>query len=317
MKEPRRRESVDPPVKQTNWTIIALLGGLLVLVLIVAYFATRGNSDQDKLTNTEVATSSASTPGREKLCASSRTYDLLKAELFRRASQLRGSDQAAYDRLSSYAVVRMENPVMESEDASTGAVNCSGSLSLDLPPGVAAIGGRRTLMSDVDYTVQQAADGSGITVLLRNADAIITPLATLARVAAPVEPPAQPEENGAATEALPANQVQAAPPASTAPEGAPASTGRPSFSCTSARSKGEMAVCGDAGLAALDRNMATEYGRAFGVASPEERDLLRETGQRFSSYRDRCPDRKCIADAYVGRIREIRDIVEGRWQPSR
>jgi uncharacterized protein len=74
-----------------------------------------------------------------------------------------------------------------------------------------------------------------------------------------------------------------------------------------------MAVCADAGLAALDRNMATEYGRAFGVSSPEQQDLLRETERRFFAYRDRCPNRKCIADAYVGRIREIRDIVEGRW----
>ena len=315
MKEPRRRESVDPPVKQTNWTIIALLGGLSVLVLVVAYFATRGNSDQDKLTNTQVSTSTAAAPVRDKLCASSRTYDLIKAELFRRASQLRGSDQAAYDRLSGYAVVRMENPVMESEDTSTGAVNCSGSLSLDLPPGVAAAGGRRTLMSDVDYTVQQAADGSGVSVQLRNADAIITPLATLVRVAAPAEAPAQPEENGAAIEAPNSNQVPDAPPVPTEPQGATASVARPSFNCATARSTGETAVCRDAGLAALDRNMATEYDRAFGVASPEQQDLLRETERRFVGYRDRCPNRKCIADAYVGRIREIRDIVEGRWQP--
>jgi hypothetical protein len=317
MKEPRRRESVEPPVKQTNWTIIALLGGLVVLVLVIAYFATRGNSNEDKLTNSEVSNSTASAPSREKLCANSRTYDLIKSELFRRASQIRGSDQAAYERLSSYAVVRMENPVMESEDTSTGAVNCSGSLSLDLPPGVAAVGGRRTLMSDVDYTVQQAADGSGTAVLLRNADSIITPLATLGRVVEPAEPSARPEQNGVAPEASPGNQGQAAPPTPTVPGGGQASAARPGPGCSSAHSKGEMAVCGDAGLAALDRNLTSEYSRAIGVASPDQRDLLRETGQRFLAYRDRCADRKCIADAYVARLREIRDIVEGRWEPPR
>ena len=56
----------------------------------------------------------------EKLCASKATYDLIKRELFRRAAQLRGSDQAAYDKLSGYAVIRMENPVMESQDSTTG-----------------------------------------------------------------------------------------------------------------------------------------------------------------------------------------------------
>ena len=50
------------------------------------------------------------------------------------------------------AVLRMENPVMESQDSTTGAVNCSGSLALDLPPGVAVVGGRHSLSSDVDYT---------------------------------------------------------------------------------------------------------------------------------------------------------------------
>ena len=317
MKEPSRRESVGTSVKQTNWTIIALLGGLFVLVLVIAYFATRGNSDQDKLTTSPVSNSTASEPRPEKLCASSRTYDLIKAELFRRASQLRGSDQAAYERLSSYAVVRMENPVMESEDTSTGAVNCSGSLSLDLPPGVAAVGGRRTLNSDVDYTVQQAADGSGTAVLLRNADAITTPLATLVRVAPPAEPPAGPEQNGVAPEAPPGNQVQAAPPTPAAPSAGQATRARPDLACASARSRVEMAICGDAGLAALDRNLTSEYGHAVAVASPDQRDLLRETGRRFLAYRDRCPDRKCIADAYVARVREIRDIVEGRWEPPR
>ncbi len=60
-------------------------------------------------------------------------------------------------RSQSAATLRMENPVMESQDKDTGAINCSGSLSLDLPPGVAADGGRTTLMSDIDYTIENAA----------------------------------------------------------------------------------------------------------------------------------------------------------------
>jgi hypothetical protein len=301
--EPNRR--VQAPVRRLNWTTIALIGGLVLLVLVVAYFATRGNGDQDKLTNSR-ASSTASVPTNEKACASKATYDLIKRELFSRAAQLRGSDQAAYDRLSAYAVVRMENPVMESEDQSTHAVNCSGSLSLDLPPGVAVVGGRRTLSSDVDYSVQPAADGSGTVVLLRNADAIITPLATLSRVAQP--PPissAPAEENGVAP--------QAPPPAS----GTPSVPQTTSTGCANARSRGEIAVCGDSALAALDRDMSIEYGRAVGVATPEQRDQLRQTARRFYAYRDRCHDRQCMAAAYAGRVREIRDIIEGRWLPPR
>jgi hypothetical protein len=310
--EPARR--VQAPVRRLNWTTIALIGGLVLLVLVVAYFATRGNGDQDKLTNSRAST--ASVPTNEKACASKATYDLIKRELFRRAAQLRGSDQAAYDRLSAYAVVRMENPVMESEDQSTHAVNCSGSLSLDLPPGVAVVGGRRTLSSDVDYSVQPAADGSGTVVLLRNADAIITPLATLSRVAqAPPVSSAPAEENAVVPQAPNGGAIQTPLPSVAAPP--QTTTARPSSGCANARSRGEIAVCGDSALAALDRDMSIEYGRAVGVATPEQRDQLRQTARRFYAYRDRCPDRQCMAAAYAGRVREIRDIIEGRWQPPR
>ena len=93
--------------------------------------------------------------------------------------------------------------------------------------------------------------------------------------------------------------------------------GRPSFNCSNAETKGEIAVCSDSGLSALDANMATQYRRAIGSASPEERAMLQRTRDRFLAYRDRCPNRSCIADAYVGRMKEIRDIMEGNWQPPR
>ena len=297
-------------MRRLNPTVLALIGGLVMLILLVAYFATNRNPDQDKLTGNELAQGQPSSP--EKRCASSATYDLIKRELFRRAAQLRGSDQAAYDKLAAYAVIRMENPVMENQDQASGAINCSGSLSLDLPPGVQVVGGRRSLMSDIDYTIQPAADASGDVVLLRNADAIIAPLATLARVAepqgAPTEgnelAPAQPEGNVAASESA---NLQPGPPSSY--------PGRPSFDCANAHTKGEIAVCSDSGLSALDVNMAAQYRRALASADDEQRAALQSTRDRFLAYRDRCANRQCIGDAYVGRMREIRDIMEGRWQP--
>jgi hypothetical protein len=309
-----RRQGVQEPVRKVNWTTIALIGGLILLILVVAYFATGGNPDQDKLTNTELST--ATPPTHEKLCASKSTYDLIKRELFRRAAQLRGSNQAAYDQLSGYAVVRMENPVMESENASTGAVSCSGSLALDLPPGVAVVGGRRNLMADIDYTVQPAADGSGTVVLLRNADAIVAPLASLARVAQPAPQAPTAETNQVAPEQPEAN-VAASQSATQVP-GPPSSyPGRPSFDCSKARSRGEISVCQDSGLSALDLNMAGQYRHALSTADPTQRALLESTRNRFVGYRDRCPNRQCIADAYLGRMREIRDIMEGRWRTPR
>jgi|tagenome__1003787_1003787.scaffolds.fasta_scaffold20989372_4 hypothetical protein len=319
--EPEPRTGVHRPMRRLNPTVIALLGGVVVLLLLVAYFATNRNSEQDKLTRNEVSQSQAASP--EKRCASQATYDLIKRELFRRAAQLRGSDQAAYDRLSAYAVVRMENPVLEGEVKGTGGVNCSGSLSLDLPPGIAAVGGRRTLMSDLDYAVQPAADGSGNVVLLRNADSVIALLATLARVGQPVQQPTAPIEGNAIAPVPPEANTAPSQPANVqpAPPGPPArpssSPGRPSFDCAKARTRGEIAICSDSGLSALDRNMASQYRGAFAAADRDQQELLRDTARRFYAFRDRCPDAKCIGDAYVGRMREIRDIMEGRWRAPR
>lgn len=318
--EPQPDKRVQRPVQKINPTIFALLGGVILLLFLIWFFTGNRNPNQDRLSDSQLTQARAQTP--EKRCSSQGTYDLIKRELFRRAAQVRGSDQAAYDRLSNYASLRMENPVMESQDKASGAVNCSGSLSVDLPPGVAVVGGRRTLTADIDYTVQRAADNSGDVVLLRNADAIVTPLATLARVGEPAQPPAaapmgnmtmpqQPMPN------MPA-PMQPAQPAPQPPAPAPApATARPSFDCGKARSSGEIAVCSDSGLAALDRNMAGEYGRAIRSATPAQAALLRQTRDRFLAYRDRCPTHACMAEAYAGRMREIRDIVEGRWAPPR
>lgn len=293
-------------MKRLNWTTAALVAGLILLALIIAYFATNRNSEQDKLSDTQI--NQEQPENVEARCASRATYDVIKIELFRRAAQLRGSDQAEYDKLARAAVLRMDNPVMESEESSIGAVNCSGSLSLDLPPGIVASGGRHTLMIDIDYTV----DSNG-NVALRNAEPIIAPLATLARV---VEPAPQPAVPG--NEVVPENVERNV----TAPQPAPVQPGppgnyprRPSFDCNRAHSRGEIAVCSDSGLSTLDLNMATQYRRALATATPAQRALLQETRDRFLRYRDRCGNYSCIGEAYVGRMREIRDIMEGRWSP--
>lgn len=311
MMEPEQSSGVRRSVRTPNWTTLGLAGGLLILVLLVAYLVSGRNPDQDKLTQNELAHGQQKDEAApERLCSSRQTYDFIKRELFRRAAQVRGSDQPAFDQLSGYAVVRMENPVMESQDNSTGAVNCSGSLSLDLPPGVAVVGGRRTLTADVDYSVQRAADGSGKVVQLRNADPIVTPLATLARA---MQPAPAPEEGMEMNEAAPELPPAGAPPVATGPS---AGGANPSFDCADAQTKGEVAVCGDAGLAALDRRMAAQFNQAMDSADSDQRKLLLWTRSRFVRFRDQCSDNSCIAQAYRGRIREISDIMAGRWQPQ-
>ena len=307
-------------------TIALIFGGALVLLIAVLLMVRRGDADQDKLTEDGVTTTATDDP--EKRCSSGRTYDLIKRDLFRRAAQVRGSDQAAFDSLAAHASVRMDRPVLEREDEDRGAVFCSGSLSVDLPPGVAVVGGRRTLTADIDYSVQRAADRSGDVLTLSNADAIITPLATLARTSAPLPAPAPgdplaPQDPAAGSPGdVPAVDNQPAPAvpppaAQPAPPPAPTASVRPSFNCANARTRGERAVCSSSALAGLDRQMASQFNRALANASPGERAMLTRTRSRFLAYRDRCGSDACIADAYRGRMAEISDIVSGRWQPPR
>jgi uncharacterized protein YecT (DUF1311 family) len=295
--------------------------GLILLVIVAALILRGRGTEDDRLTDNQVT---ASREDPEQRCAGQATYDRIKRELFRRAAAVRGSDQAAFDKLAGYAAVRMEAPVVRDEDEKVGSVTCSGTLSLDLPPGVAVVGGRRTLTAEIGYTVQPAADGSGDVVTLTDADPIITPLATLARVggastaAEPgtetgnvIEPPVAPD--------APAAPSTDQPPAAPAPPSAPSTTvgASPSFDCDDARTRGEIAVCRNPALAALDRQMAAQFQSAFSDGDQEQRRVLIWTRSRFLRYRDQCPSDACIAETYRGRMREIRDIVTGRWQPQR
>ena len=76
-------------------------------------------------------------------------------------------------------------------------------------------------------------------------------------------------------------------------------------------------MCNDAGLAALDRQMAAQFNSALGRADPQQRALLQSTRGGFLAFRDRCRSDGCVADTYRGRMREISDIMAGRWNPGR
>ncbi len=285
--------------------VIAALGGIVILLALVWFFSGNRNPNQDKLSNPQIQqTAEADNAAR---CSAAATYELMKRELIRRAAEARGADQAEFGQLASAAWLRVENPVLESEDKDSGALNCSGTVYLNFSPGLTTSDGRHGVMADVDYVIE-----AGGNVSLRNADPIIGPLATLMRAEAELPTTdgsaVEPESEGNAAASVSAN-VQPGPPSN--------SPGRPAFNCARAQSPGEIAVCSDSGLAALDLDMTTQYRRALTTASPGQARLLQTTRDRFLAYRDGCPNRQCIANAYLGRMREIRDIMEGRLTPTR
>ena len=341
-------------------TFFAALGGLF-LVFAAFWFVnmSRGGAENpDKLDDETAGVTAASAPGSgqsandpARRCASQRTYDLVGRELFRQAAARRGSDAATFERLATYAAVRVSAPLVRRQDEGLDTTVCSGTVTIDLPPGVQVTGGRRSLSATVDYALQPAADGTGDVVTLSGAESIVVLLATLTRTsdiansavpatepavpdntfptpdigppdvatrtvpaASPPPPPARPAPSATRPAPAPVRAAPAAsrviPPSPRAP-GATASA-NPSFNCRNARTFGERAVCGDSGLASLDRRMASQFNRAAASAGPGERALLNRTRGRFLGYRDACRSDDCIADAYRGRMREIDDIMSGR-----
>lgn len=304
-------EAAEPRRRRITWLVIALVAAIAAGVLLASTVWTNRWTGEDAVGNELVE---EEVRDLKDWCAAQSTYDAVRRELFRRAAQVRGGDQQAYARLSDFALLRVSGPIARGIDEQLQSVTCSGTVNLDLPPGVAAAGGRRSLSGDIDYLVQPAADGTGNVVRLGNADSIVVPLATLARSGAPEAAPLVPPDLENQVIEEPADdEAGGLAPDEEGEVSAPAAA-NPSFDCNRARTRGEVAVCRDPGLAALDRQMAAQFDNALMEADRRQRRLLERTRGRFLSYRDRCATNQCIADTYRSRMREISDIMANRWR---
>jgi hypothetical protein len=339
-------------------TVATVLAGIFALLVLLYVFA-GGKSSRDNSDKRSSTDARAVQPASAARCSSQETYDLLKGELFRQAADLRGDDAGTFSKVASYAFLRVSGPRLGG-DQPDGIIACTGSVTLDLPPGLSVAGGRRSLTSDVNYAVRPGTGGGSDTVAVSNADAIITPLATLSKaddnaiesdegadadqadqadqaapaaVAAPrpqprtSEVPPPPAPRPAPRPAVRAPERAAPTPPRTAPKpsqetavrkpaaAAPRTSASPSFNCRNARTRGEIAVCGDSSLANLDRQMAGQFNRAVSAADPGKRLQLQRSRNRFLRYRDSCSSEACVAGAYRDRMREIDDIMNERWSP--
>jgi hypothetical protein len=324
-------------------TVAAVIAGIFALLLVLYVFAGgKGRGENpDRLSDDQIT--GAAKQGSAVECSSQQTFDLLKAELFRQAADVRGADGGTFSNVASYSFLRvMDAKTVSGQEA--GAIACTGRVTLDLPPGLSVAGGRHSLVSDVNYAVRPGAGAADDTVTVTNADDIITPLATLSKAGTaagevttsegPSEvrdaPPAQAPQTQAMPKpptARPApppvarvpvrpvpttpREPAAPPPASVAPR----ATASPSFNCRSARTYGEVAVCNDGGLATLDRQMAGQFNRAVAAADRGKRLQLQRSRNRFLRFRDSCSSESCVAAAYRDRMREIDDIMNERWSP--
>lgn len=137
-----------------------------------------GDAHKDRSARTSVPTTAADR------CSSKSAYELVKRELFRRAGKTRGEDDPTFEPVVAGSTLSIERTTVENTDNQLGSITCNARAALDLPEGMVAAGGRRSLVADIRYVLQPAADQSGDVATLTNADRIIIPLATIARSAA-------------------------------------------------------------------------------------------------------------------------------------
>jgi uncharacterized protein len=79
----------------------------------------------------------------------------------------------------------------------------------------------------------------------------------------------------------------------------------PSFDCATNRRPVEQAICGDAVLAAQDRQLADAYAHLRSRLSRRARRKLQRSQRRWLAVRDRCGTTACIAEVYRRRLQEL------------
>lgn len=266
--------------------------------------------NNDRLSDNQIAEASGgAAPKADTRCTAAASHEAVKLELFRRAAEIRGSNAENYARIAGFALLAIDGAAPSVAASAREEVECRGRATLRLPPNLAVAGGRTSLAGGIGFSVSA---GSPPTITLTDDEAITIPLATLTQKRAPTPTPAPAQQPTPPTvDPITPLPSRAGPPNAAAPPG------NPSFDCERARAQSEYAVCANPSLAALDRTMSQQYRSAVANAGAEQSRLLAETRNRFLAFRNRCGSDDCIAQTYRGRMREIDDIMAGRWQPPR
>lgn len=323
-----RTGCAEAPVSPSPWlprpspVVIFGTAGLLLLLLFLLIPPLRSVRDLPA-ERTNVQSARAARPEAHldplALCSSPRTSDEIKRELFRHAARLRRNDRRALERLASYSAIRMNSQSLSSTNSDLKTFSCTASVAVDLPPGVAVAGGRRSLTGNIEYTLKPV-DGRGLKVIAVSDGGMSRILSTLAQTPRPpdtnVSAPDAPAEVQAGTAQVGQAPTQLPPPPARVQPPQPVPEFKASFSCRFARSRWEIAVCGDANLAALDRNLALLYSQSVGRADAEKRALLFRSHDLFAARRDGCSSESCIRSLYVSRMREVTDIMKGQQPPG-
>jgi uncharacterized protein YecT (DUF1311 family) len=252
-------------------------------------------------------------------CVSRQVIDLLRDKIFDTAITTSNADKKATQNLNNLRAAllgRVENPVLQGHEAQIRKTNCAGHLVFGLPPSVIkAFGGDSSLSADIAYSIQPAADNSGLVVAATGIDAMVQTLVDASQHKRIVRVEIPGPKMQAAPRIEPNLSTMFDPPAppsreiDTVADAAPAAN--PSFGCKRALSRVEKLICADSMLADQDRALDSAYRDARNRASDADMGGLNALHQKYRQRRDSCRDSACVSATYDAWISDIY-----AWQPG-
>jgi hypothetical protein len=295
------------------------VGGVL-LVVIVALAGCESNAPSSATAKIDQVAKHGEDPALQ--CASRVALDTMRDAIFDDAiAKVEKKESVKLNSLRAAIAGRMENPVVTTHDATLRRTECAGRIVFGLPPNTQkAFGDADQLSADVTFSVQPAADGSGLVVTSSGTETIVESLVQGANhkrmIAARAPsmprlddfpPPRLPDtrlpDSGMSDLRLP--EPRLAEFGDSGSERSPNSG--PSYRCTGKLSSVERQICDDPGLAAQDQTMAETWSRVKGRATGERRADLDMLRQRYLGRRNRCGDAGCIARVYDDWISALND----------
>jgi hypothetical protein len=218
-------------------------------------------------------------------CVSSATVEQLKIMIFDSARRFSSSDPVRLNDLQRQSTATVEMPLLDAHDEALDRTTCSGRLRIEVPIGARSIFGPDELVADISYSIQPAADGSGLVYQVDDFGRVARSIgyADLSRFN-------QSRSDGSVGSVFP-EPVE--PPAY-------AKVGRASFDCRLARTSVEHMICADPELGELDLQMASAYAQRRQEQAGSGSEQL-----AWISARNNCTDRSCLSRAYQVRIAQL------------
>lgn len=228
----------------------------------------------------------AATP--ESRCVNVATKDQLKAMAFDAARRLGASNEVKLNDLERQSTAELKMPLLQSHDQTLDRTICSGRLRIDPPVGARSLFGSENLTADITYSIQPAADGSGLVYQVDDFGSIASSIAyaDLTRFTS--------------SESRPISAAPAPVPADVPAPSKTLTTGRASFNCGRARTQVERFICADPKLGLMDQQMASLYAdrRRAEPGSGDEQ-------LAWIAGRNQCKDTACLYNVYQTRIDEL------------